>query len=59
MLRAARQRKGMTQEQVARKAQVTPFYVSQLETGLRKNPSLPVLRRLARALGVSVGELLE
>jgi transcriptional regulator with XRE-family HTH domain len=58
-LRALRQRRGMTQVQVARKAKVTPFYISQLETGLRKNPSLPVLRRLARALGVSVGELLE
>ena len=45
--------------QVAKKARVTPFYISQLETGLRKNPSVPVLRRLAKVFGVPVGELLE
>jgi len=38
---------------------VTRFYVSQLESGLRKNPSLPVLKRIAKALGVTVTELLE
>jgi len=58
-LRTLRDLKGMTQEQVAKKAGVTKFYISQLETGLRKNPSLPVLRRLAKALGVKVGRLLE
>jgi transcriptional regulator with XRE-family HTH domain len=30
-----------------------------LEAGKRKNPSLPVLKRLAKALGVPVTELLE
>ena len=59
MLKTLREQKGMTQEQVAKKAGVTRFYVSQLETGLRKNPSVPVLRRLAAALGVPVAELLE
>ncbi len=59
VLRALREQRGMTQEQVAKKAGVTKFYVSQLETGLRKNPSLPVLRRLARALGVPVGKLVD
>ena len=49
----------MTQDEVARKANVTKPYLSQLETGARKNPSLPVLRRLARALRVPVTELLE
>ena len=58
-IRALRERKGMTQEQVAKQAKVTKFYISQLETGLRKNPSLPVLRRLAKALGVPVAELLK
>ena len=36
----------------------TPGYVAQLELGLRKNPSLDVVRRLARALGVRLSELL-
>jgi transcriptional regulator with XRE-family HTH domain len=30
-----------------------------LETGARKNPSLDLLERLAKALKVKVGELLE
>ncbi len=58
-LRTWRRERGLTQEELAKKAGVTKFYISQLETGIRDNPSLPVLRRLAKALGVSAGELLE
>ena len=58
-LRAWRRERGLTQEELAKEARVTKDYISQLETGLQDNPSLPVLRRLAKALGVSAGELLE
>ena len=58
-VRTLRRERRMTQEELAKKARVTKYYISQLETGLRDNPSLPVLRRLAKALGVSAGELLE
>jgi XRE family transcriptional regulator of biofilm formation len=58
VLKAIRLKKGLTQDQIAKAAGVTRFYVSQLEGGLRKNPSLPVLKRLAKALGVPVTELL-
>ncbi len=58
-LRRWRRARGLTQEELAKKAGVTKFYISQLETGIRDNPSLPVLQRLAKALGVSAGELLE
>jgi transcriptional regulator with XRE-family HTH domain len=44
---------------LARAAKVTPAYITPLETGERKNPSLDVLKRLARALGVPMTELLE
>ena len=53
-----REAKGMSQRDLARKAGVTPGYIAQLEMGLRKNPSLIVLQRLAKALGVKVTELL-
>jgi transcriptional regulator with XRE-family HTH domain len=43
---------------VAQKAGVTKNYITMLETGARKTPSLPVLKRLAKALGVPVTELL-
>ena len=58
VIRELRERKGLTQEELAFKAKVTPGYVAQLELGIRKNPSLDVVRRLARALGVRLGELL-
>jgi XRE family transcriptional regulator, master regulator for biofilm formation len=59
VIRELREKKGLTQEELAFKARVTPGYVAQLELGIRKNPSLDVVRRLARALGVRLAELLE
>jgi transcriptional regulator with XRE-family HTH domain len=59
VLTRLRQERALTQEQVAKRALVTRFYISQLETGLRKSPSLAVLKRLAKALGVPVTALLE
>ena len=47
----------MSQAELARRAQLTEAYVSQLLAGKRKNPSLAVLRRLAKALGVNIEEL--
>jgi XRE family transcriptional regulator of biofilm formation len=59
VIRELREREGMTQIDLAKKAKVSQGYLAALETGLKKNPSLPTLRKLARALGVPVGELLE
>jgi len=59
VIRKLREAQGLTQEGLARKAKVTQGYVSHLEKGLKKNPSLPTLKKLARALGVPVTELLE
>ena len=59
VIRRLREREDMTQETLARKAGVTQGYIAQLESGLRKNPSLPIFKKLAKALGVPVGELLE
>ena len=47
------------QEQLAKKCAVTQGYIAQLEAGDKKNPSLDVLKRIAKALGVPVTELLE
>jgi transcriptional regulator with XRE-family HTH domain len=43
--------------ELARKAGVSLPYVSQLLSGARTNPRLPILRKLARALGTTVAEL--
>jgi transcriptional regulator with XRE-family HTH domain len=58
VIQKLRDSKHMTQRELAEKAKVTAGYVAQLEMGQKKNPSLDVLRRLAKALGVPVSELL-
>jgi XRE family transcriptional regulator of biofilm formation len=58
VIQKLRESKDMTQRDLAREAQVTPGYIAQLEMGIRKNPSLKVLKKLAEALGVPVTELL-
>ena len=59
VLRTLRTGKGLTQVQLATKAKVTQAYVAKLESGDKTNPSLEILKRLAKALGVAVTELLE
>jgi transcriptional regulator with XRE-family HTH domain len=59
VIRDLREQAQMTRMELAKKAKVTTAYVSMIEAGKRKSPSLPVLRRLAKALGVPVAELLE
>jgi len=59
MLRRLRRDRRISQDELATEAQVTLRYLSQLEAGLRTNPSRLVLERLAKALGVEVGELVE
>jgi transcriptional regulator with XRE-family HTH domain len=50
---------GLTQEELAKKGGVTYAYISMLESGAKKNPSLALVKKLAKALKVKVGELLE
>ena len=62
-LKAVRQAKGLTQGAPAKTARISPSYLVQIE-GSAKNPpirtpSLSVLARLAKALKVTVGELVE
>ncbi len=56
---ALRERKGLTQEDLARKAKVSRPSITMLETGAKGNPSLAVLRRIAKALGKPGTDLLE
>ena len=59
VLRRLRVAKGLTQTKLARRAKITSEYVSMLESGAKRNPSLEVLQRISKALGVTVAELLE
>ena len=59
VIRELRRARNLSQRELGDKAEVTGAYIAQLETGVKKNPSLDILKRLARALGVPVTELLE
>ena len=56
-LRKARLKAGMTQEQLAFEADVSRQYVSLLELN-EKSPTVDVLLRICKAMGVSAGKLL-
>lgn len=58
MIKRLREAQGMTQAELAKRAKVKRPYITMLETGQRKAPSLAALRRIAKALGVPVTELL-
>lgn len=58
-LRDIREAKGMTQEEVAAKAKMKYQAVARLELGGTLNPRIDTVRALAKALGVSVSELIE
>lgn len=57
-LRKYRQQRNMTQEQLAEKARISRVYLAMLETH-RQDPRLSVLVKLARALRVKVGDLVD
>jgi transcriptional regulator with XRE-family HTH domain len=56
-LRKYRLAKHLTQEDLARKADLTSSYVARLEQG-RHDPSLTIAQRLATALDVTLDKLL-
>jgi len=58
-LKALRTARGLTQTALAKKMKIKQAYIAQLETGVENNPTLGTLQRLAKALKVTVGELVE
>jgi transcriptional regulator with XRE-family HTH domain len=58
LLRRLREERGLTQLGLAKKAGVAQGYISSLEADEKTNPSVAVIRKLAKALGVPVTELL-
>ena len=51
-----KRRRGLSQEELAERAGISPQYVSNIERG-NENPTLDILFKLADALKVSFGEL--
>lgn len=57
-LRAARQAKGLSQEELAHRADIDRTYISSLERSVY-NASIDVVDRLAIVLGIEASELLK
>lgn len=55
-LREIREERGLSQEDVAHRADLHPTWLSHLESG-RNNPAWGTVRRVCRALDVSLAEL--
>lgn len=58
ILRAYRLEKQLTQEQLSERVDVLRSFVSSLENGTRQ-PSFEMIFRLAKALGITPGKLLD
>jgi len=56
-LRRARERLGITQEEVGHRSGVHPTEVSRIEAG-KRDPRISTLERLAKAVGVPPSDLL-
>jgi transcriptional regulator with XRE-family HTH domain len=59
LVKTLREARGLTQAELAEKAEISREYVALMEIGAKKNPTIVVLKKLAKALGVAVGDLLE
>ena len=53
-----RKQKGLSQEKLARLADVANNTIIKMESGENKNPTLETLRKVAKAFGVSVDDLI-
>ncbi len=58
-IKRLRKKQGLTQEQLAKKAGLHLVTVGRIESGMRKNPDLLTRKKLAKALGVDITELLD
>ena len=59
MLKSLRLHKQLTQAQLAERARVSQPYIVYLEQGVKRNPSLTVLKRLAKALGTTTSAIID
>lgn len=55
-IKEVRKSRGLSQERLAEKAEISPRFLSRLEVG-QQSPSIETLARLAEALGVELWEL--
>jgi transcriptional regulator with XRE-family HTH domain len=58
VIKSKREMRSLSVARVAKQAEVSPAYLSKLESGIVKKPSPNVLHRLAKALSISYVDLM-
>ena len=58
-IESLRKKQGLSQEKLARLADVSNNTIINIEAGINDNPTIETLRKIARAFGVSVEELVK
>ena len=56
-IRKLRQKKGISQDRLSKEADIALNTVVKIETGESPNPTVETLEKIAKALGVSTGDL--
>jgi transcriptional regulator with XRE-family HTH domain len=56
-IKELRQKKGLSQDELARKAEVAYTTLTKIETGVIKNPSVAITIKIAKALDASIEEI--
>lgn len=57
-IRKIRTEKGITQTEIQKLTGISNVYLSNIENGIKNNPSTEVLEKIAKALGVTFSELI-
>jgi transcriptional regulator with XRE-family HTH domain len=59
IVKKLREEKGLSQEKLARLADVSNNTIVNIEAGKQNNPTIETLKRIAKALEISVDELIK
>jgi len=59
IIRKLREEKGLSQEKLARLSDVSNNTIVNIEAGKQKNPTIDTIRKIAKALDVSLEDLLK
>ncbi|ADQ41603.1 helix-turn-helix domain protein [Caldicellulosiruptor acetigenus I77R1B] len=58
-IRELRKSKGLSQREFAKLAGLSQSYISELENGIKTNPSLSVIKKISKALKVDIKVFIE
>ena len=59
IVKKLRKKKGLSQEKLARLADVSNNTIVNIEAGKQKNPTIDTLRKIAKALSVGIDDLIK